>query len=75
MDAVVDGLRERDELLVVCDREDDPVTTDAPASATVVVAGEPEGCAGKPNALAAGVERATHDIVVWTDDDVPRSGD
>lgn len=71
-ESVVDGLREDDELLVVCDAADDPAATDAPERAAVVVAGDPEGCAGKANALAAGMERASHDVVVWTDDDVAR---
>lgn len=43
--------------------------------ATLVVAGEPEGCSGKCNAVAAGLERVTRDIVVLTDDDVPRDPD
>lgn len=74
-DDIVAALRDDDELIVVCDDEDDPVTADAPDRAEVVVAGDPDGCAGKPNALAAAMERATHDIVVWTDDDVARGDD
>ena len=71
-DTVVDALRDGDELLVVCDSPDDPVVVDAPDRATVVVAGDPAGCSGKAHALATGMERATDDIVVWTDDDVAR---
>jgi hypothetical protein len=41
----------------------------------VLVAGEPEGCSGKANALAYAVERAEHDRFVWTDDDFDRDPD
>lgn len=75
MNTVVAALREEDELLFVCDSANDPITTDAPESAEVIVAGEPIGCAGKPHALATGMEHASDDIVVWTDDDVSRSAD
>ncbi|WP_394348610.1 glycosyltransferase [Halorubrum depositum] len=40
-----------------------------PAGVRVVLAGEPEGCSGKANAIAAGMEAAAHDRIVWTDDD------
>lgn len=40
-----------------------------PDGVRVVVAGEPEGCSGKANAIAAGMEAARHDRIVWTDDD------
>ncbi|RDI72571.1 glycosyltransferase [Halopelagius longus] len=69
---VAADVREDDELLVVCDSENASVVSDAPDEVTVLVAGDPEGCAGKANALAYGMERATHDVVVWTDDDVSR---
>lgn len=42
---------------------------DLPEGVSVVVAGEPEGCSGKANAIAAGMETAEHDRIVWTDDD------
>lgn len=65
-----------DELLVVCDRESDPVAgriarEDANAAGDVrlVVAGEPAGCSGKANAVAAGMDAAERDRIVWTDDD------
>jgi len=61
-----------DELLVVCDAETDPVAGEAdgfPDGVRLVVAGEPEGCSGKANAIAAAMEAATHDRLVWTDDD------
>jgi glycosyltransferase involved in cell wall biosynthesis len=61
-----------DELLVVCDRESDPVAeraADLPANARVVTAGEPRGCSGKANAVVAGMRAASHDRFVWTDDD------
>ncbi|WP_396613946.1 glycosyltransferase (plasmid) [Haloferax sp. S1W] len=60
------------ELLIICDSPDDPVTTHSnnlPPSARVVVAGEPEGCSGKANAIAAGMVEAEHDRIIWTDDD------
>jgi hypothetical protein len=71
-ETVVAGLRADDELFVVCDSDTDPVVDAAPPEATVIAAGEPVGCSGKANALAAGMEAATDDIVVWTDDDVDR---
>ena len=59
-----------DEFLVVCDRPTDPVVeAAAERAATVVVAGDPEGCSAKCNALAAGLERATRDRLVCTDAD------
>jgi glycosyltransferase involved in cell wall biosynthesis len=84
IDELADQLGEDDELLVVCDSEDDPVATaidgdsgddgDDPAGSTptstrLVVAGEPEGCSGKANAIAAGMAAAEADRLVWTDDD------
>ncbi|WP_231190314.1 glycosyltransferase [Haladaptatus sp. DYF46] len=75
MDSIVVGLREGDELLIVCDSEDDPVATDAPPEADVIVAGDPVGCSGKAHALATGMEQATSDIIVWSDDDVDRDDD
>lgn len=71
-ETVVGALRDDDELLVVCDSPDDPVATDAPSRATVVTAGVPEGCSGKAHALATGMEHASDDVIVWTDDDVQR---
>lgn len=35
----------------------------------VVVAGEPVGCSDKANAIATGMEEASYDRFVWTDDD------
>lgn len=61
-----------DELLVVCDVPSDPVAGrrgDLPAGVDVVVAGEPTRCSGKANAIVAGMEAASHDRLVWTDDD------
>ncbi|MDZ5812764.1 glycosyltransferase [Halorubrum sp. AD140] len=77
---VASQLGEDDELLVVCDTEDDPVAArrsgsaggkaaELPDGVSVVLAGEPEGCSGKANAIAAGTEAASHDRIVWTDDD------
>ncbi|ARS90984.1 glycosyltransferase [Natrarchaeobaculum aegyptiacum] len=65
-----------DELLVVCDSEDDPVASaDLPAEADLLIAGDPEGCSGKANAVAYALERASHDRIVLTDDDVDRDDD
>ena len=64
-----------DEFVIACDSPHDPVVESAAeAAATVVVAGEPAGCSAKCNALAAGIERATHDRLVCTDADF-RHGD
>ena len=64
-------LGDNDELLVIHDREDDPVTEweDRLTGIRFVAAGEPEGCSGKANAIATGMEAARHDRLVWTDDD------
>ena len=65
-----------DELLILCDTENDPVASrETPPNVTVLTAGVPTGCSGKANALAYGMERATHDRFVWTDDDFERSPD
>lgn len=65
-----------DELLVICDSEQDPVATrETPDGVEVCVAGAPEGCSGKANALAHGMTRATHDRFVWTDADYERGSD
>ncbi|GAA0530376.1 hypothetical protein GCM10008994_01200 [Halorubrum ejinorense] len=61
-----------DELLVICDSPDDPVADrrgDLPPRVRIVVAGEPEGCSGKANAIAVGMEAAANDRIAWTDDD------
>lgn len=70
-DDVAAQLTGEDELLVICDDERDPVTRhdDLPDGTEIVVAGEPSGCSGKANAIDAGMERATNDLLVWTDDD------
>ncbi|WP_459193478.1 glycosyltransferase [Halosimplex sp. J119] len=69
---VADQLREGDELLVVHDRESDPVAGRAgglPENVHLVAAGEPSGCSGKANAVAAGLEAAAQERIVVTDDD------
>jgi hypothetical protein len=60
-----------DELLVVHDGDDDPVTDqdDLPRGVRLITAGEPEGCSGKANAIVAGMGAARHDRLVWSDDD------
>jgi len=69
---LVGQLRPDDELLIVCDRKQESVVDRvdaAPDAVQLVVAGEPERCSGKANAIAAGMEAASHDRIVWTDDD------
>lgn len=65
-------LRPADELLVICDTGHESVVErieDAPENVRLVVAGDPDGCSGKANAIAAGMRAADHDRIVWTDDD------
>ena len=69
---VAEQLRPVDELLVICDAALESVAArvdEYPDNVGLVVAGEPEGCSGKANAIAAGMEAAEHDRIVWTDDD------
>lgn len=69
-DELTAQIRPEDELILACDRPSDPVVDAADGTvARVVVAGEPERCSAKCNALAAGLEEATEDIVVCTDAD------
>ncbi|USZ68461.1 glycosyltransferase family 2 protein [Halorussus salilacus] len=78
IEEVGDQLGPSDELLVVCDAETDPVTDrtgEFPERARLVVAGDPAGCSGKANAIAAGMEAADNDRIVWTDDDFEHPGD
>ena len=77
-DEVAGQLGARDELLVLCDTDDDPVADrrgTTPDGVRIVLAGEPEGCSGKANAIAAGMEAAAHDRIVWTDDDFAHPDD
>ncbi|APW98487.1 glycosyl transferase [Halobiforma lacisalsi AJ5] len=70
---LAEQLEPADELLVVCDSEDDPVASvDLPEESRLLVAGEPEGCSGKANAVALALEHASQDRIVLTDDDVER---
>ncbi|WP_253736501.1 glycosyltransferase [Halohasta salina] len=72
VDEVADQLSPDDELLVVCDSERDPVAgagDSLPDGVRFLVAGEPEDCSGKANAIATAMEAARHDRLVWTDDD------
>lgn len=65
-------LDDEDELLVICDADDDPavqIANSLPDTVRIVIAGEPDRCSGKANAIAAGMEAARHDRIVWTDDD------
>jgi hypothetical protein len=66
-------LAPEDELLVICDTETDPVAShEPPENVEILIAGEPEGCSGKANALAHGMATARHDRFVWTDNDFNR---
>lgn len=75
-DQVAAQLGAEDELFVICDSDDDPVADrEPPDGAEILVAGEPEGCSGKANAIAHGLERASNDRFVWTDADFERDDD
>ena len=60
-----------DELLVICDDKTAPVAEHVAEfqNTKLIIAGEPRGCSGKANAIGAGMEAATNDRIVWTDDD------
>ncbi|WP_414837039.1 glycosyltransferase [Candidatus Nanohalococcus occultus] len=62
-----------DELLVVCDTERDPIAKssafDSNERVKIIIAGEPEACSGKANAIYKGMRAAENNRVVWTDDD------
>ncbi len=69
---VASQLRSVDELLIVADKASDSIVDhvdDLPENVRLVIAGDPQGCSGKANAIAAGMETARHDRIVWTDDD------
>lgn len=74
---IADQLRDIDELLVIHDDDNDPVAgrTDIPEGVRLIAAGEPEGCSGKANAIAAGMEAACHNRLIWTDDDFHHPSD
>ena len=75
-DQVAAQLRADDEMFVICDCKDDPVASHSPPDGVeILVAGEPEECAAKANAIAYGMERATNDRFVWSDADYERVGD
>lgn len=69
-----------DELLFICDTADDPLAShpclqsaceNASVDVRLLVAGEPDGCSGKANAVAYGLEHASSDQhrFILTDDD------
>ncbi|WP_137285505.1 glycosyltransferase [Halorussus salinisoli] len=69
---VANQIGPKDELLVVCDDQSNDVAAqqdDRTDGVRIVFAGEPKRCSGKANAIAAGMRAATHDRIVWTDDD------
>ncbi|ELZ00665.1 glycosyltransferase [Natrialba aegyptia] len=67
---LAEQLSKNDELLIICDTPDDPIAgRNLPSSVDLIIAGEPVACSGKANAIAAGLEAASNDRIVWTDDD------
>lgn len=65
-------MNQEDELLVVCDSETDEIAgsdVESRESVELVIAGEPEGCSGKANAVHEGMKAAENERMVWTDDD------
>lgn len=75
IDEISEQLQENDELLVICDTEGDPVAQHRgklPEKAKLVLAGEPDGCSGKANAIHTGMGEAGNERIVWTDDDFNR---
>ncbi|TKX68658.1 glycosyltransferase [Halorubrum sp. SP9] len=64
-------LTPEDELLIIHDNGSDPVAgrDDIPACVQLIAAGSPTACSGKANAIAAGMDAASRDHIVWTDDD------
>ncbi|PSH00637.1 MAG: glycosyl transferase, partial [Nanohaloarchaea archaeon SW_7_46_7] len=63
-------MSEEDELIVVCDSEDDSIAQSSfESKVKLVVAGEPENCSGKANAIYHGMKASKNNRVVWTDDD------
>lgn len=75
---LVDQKTEDDEIIVACDSADQPIVEQAADKpVTVVVAGEPDGCSGKCNALAAALEAVSddQDLIILTDDDLERDDD
>jgi hypothetical protein len=80
VDALARQLAPDDELLVLCDRPTDPVAAAPPTNASegtveVVPVGNPDGCSRKANALAVGLEHASDELLVLTDDDVEHDAD
>lgn len=71
--ALADQLGPGDSLLVVADAPDDEAVrwaTEAGDDVDVLVAGDPEGCSGKANAVAAALEATDDDLLIFTDDDL-----
>ncbi len=83
-DDVVDQLTDADELVLLVDAAAD-VAGDVPDrdDVTVLAVGDPTGCSGKANAIAAGLEYATasddppveDDLILFTDADYRRDDD
>lgn len=67
IEEITTQLTSSDELLIICDYETDPVAE--LDNTRLVVAGEPTSCSGKANAIAAGMDAASNERIVWTDDD------
>lgn len=70
VEEVKDQMSENDELIVVCDSEEDSIAQSGfDSKINLVVAGEPENCSGKANAIYHGMKASKNNRVVWTDDD------
>jgi hypothetical protein len=70
-DEVAAQLGPEDELLIIHDSKDNPVAgrNSLPKNVQLIATGDPVGCSGKANAMTAGMEAASHDRLVRTDDD------
>lgn len=56
---------------MIYDDADDAVAdrSNIPRGVRLIEAGEPTGCSGKANAIATGMDAASHERLLWTDDD------
>lgn len=75
-DDLLGQVKPEDEFIIVCDHETDPVVEKArDEDVRIEAAGEPEGCSGKANAVAAGLEASEDEIIICTDGDFDRDDD
>ncbi|WP_336364691.1 hypothetical protein [Halalkalicoccus salilacus] len=67
---MVAQLEDRDELLLIYDVGDDPITEQhTPEGVRLVAAGEPEHCSGTANAIAVGMVAGDSKIKYATEDE------